>query len=284
MRIIYGFKMLLLWEEFGLSPEQVHALKRMLHFFLHLYPVPWFTAHFASNAAFHDLRLFKRPPLSSVSHVESHISLKILRLFIVGLVENFRSFSHIQLLLKIRIDAEIADTCLVVMERQSWWLGECLIFLTLLSSLVSDDEKSAVAAALLKEKPATPIEPGKTDFPLLRPNLAAFKDLVGPQSWVFFHHLEEIDREKQTEKWSTSWLTKPPTDWPKDDALQAKVIVDSLHGVNDCAERGCRTAELFKVIFFGLQSSIPGFTFLKKYLITKRWRDRPRDGHTITDL
>ena len=150
--------------------------------------------------------------------------------------------------MNIRINAKIADACLAVLERQSWWLGERLIVLSLFSKLVSDDEKSAVAAALLREKPETPIEPGKPDFPLLRTDFT-FKDFVGPQSWVFFHHLEEIDKEKETKKYSTAWLTAPPQDWPEDGAFRSiKEIVDALHGVNDCAERGCRTAELFKVI------------------------------------
>ena len=112
---------------------------------------------------------------------------------------------------------------------------------------MSDDEKAAIAAALLHAKPSSPIEPGKPEFPSLRPNMD-LEDLVGPQSWVFFNHLREVDEKRSTQKWSSEWLQKPVCEWADDNAFLAiKAIVHAFHGVNDTAERGCRTAELFKV-------------------------------------
>ena len=64
------------------------------------------------------------------------------------------------------------------------------------------------------------------------------EDFVGPQSWVFFDRMKE----------STTWLSKKPTEWDQDESFLAlKKIVNAMHGVNDSAERGCRTAELYKV-------------------------------------
>ena len=128
----------------------------------------------------------------------------------------------------------------MVLQRQSWWLGERLIPLALFSREADDDTLSALAKAMVveKERPdRSAVEPGKPDFPLMRKEMD-LEDYVGPQSWILFDRLNE----------STLWLSKEPKTWEEDESFLAiRKIVDAMHGVNDSAERGCRTAELYKV-------------------------------------
>ena len=74
------------------------------------------------------------------------------------------------------------------------------------------------------------------------------RDFGSRVSRLVFDHLAMLDQKNSTQTWSTDWLRKQPIQWPMDDAFIAmKSIVDGLHGVNDAAERGCRTAVMFKV-------------------------------------
>ena len=64
------------------------------------------------------------------------------------------------------------------------------------------------------------------------------KDFVGPQSWTLFDLVED----------EAKWLRLPPNEWASEPAfLATREIVFGFHGVNDIAERGCRTADYFKV-------------------------------------
>ena len=117
-----------------------------------------------------------------------------------------------------------------------------MIPLALFSRSADEDSLSALAAALESSRVSAeerqPAEPGKPDFPVLK-KTKVLKDFVGPLSWVLFDHLGD----------EAKWLIKPPSEWDSDPAFNSsKKIVDALHGVNDAAERGCRRAELYKVI------------------------------------
>ena len=116
-----------------------------------------------------------------------------------------------------------------------------MIPLVLFSREADDDTLASVAVAMVQVKEQfgeVAVEPGKPDFPHLskKSKLAGF---VGQGSWIFFDRIKE----------STSWLLKSPSEWDQDSSFLAlRKIVDAMHGVNDSAERGCRTAELYKVI------------------------------------
>ena len=149
-----------------------------------------------------------------------------------------------------------------MLERQSWWLGERLIPLALFSREADDDTLAALAAAITVEmgrEDRAAVEPGKPDFPTLK-KTTKLHHLVGPQSLVFFDRIGK----------STEWLLQNPSDWEKDEAFLAfKKIVNAMHGVNDSAERGCRTAELFKVrtdFFFFFKISLVFLNFLFFFL------------------
>ena len=127
------------------------------------------------------------------------------------------------------------------MDRQSWWLNERNAPLALFSNSVDEDTLSAIAARMkvVEVVPRQHIEPGKPEFPRLGKD-KALKDFIGPQSWVFFDFIGD----------KCEWLSKPPSEWSSDPTfLSTKKIVNALPGVNDTAERGCRIAELYKVIF-----------------------------------
>ena len=131
------------------------------------------------------------------------------------------------------------------MERQCWSLQQRHIVFFLFSSFLSDDEKAAVAAALCGQ-PNEEIEPGKPEDPLLTPG-KSLKDFVGPQSWHLFNIFGKL----------TSWLHDDPKLWASDPDFQAiQTLVDALLGVNDVAERGCRRAELYKVLHLFLYQVI----------------------------
>ena len=64
------------------------------------------------------------------------------------------------------------------------------------------------------------------------------KDFVGPQSWTLFNLVDD----------EAKWLRLPPSEWASDPAFNStRMIVSGLHGVNDIAEGGCRTADYYKV-------------------------------------
>ena len=60
MRIIYAQKILELRDVFPMDKDTRDGVWILVHFFLTLYAVPWFTADFATEAAFQDLQFFQR--------------------------------------------------------------------------------------------------------------------------------------------------------------------------------------------------------------------------------
>ena len=59
-RIIYAFKIMLLHKHFPMDEAVKEGVRLLCHFYLHLYSLPWFTANFAAEAAFQDLRFLER--------------------------------------------------------------------------------------------------------------------------------------------------------------------------------------------------------------------------------
>lgn len=57
---IYVLKMLLLQDMFLMTPEQLQAVKELAHFFVHIFPLPWFRAPFCADAAYLDLDLWNK--------------------------------------------------------------------------------------------------------------------------------------------------------------------------------------------------------------------------------
>ena len=60
MRIIYAMKALILEAIFPATAEEKAGIHRLCHFFLTMYPVPWFTADDAAEAALQDWKLLQR--------------------------------------------------------------------------------------------------------------------------------------------------------------------------------------------------------------------------------
>ena len=60
MRIIYALKAVILERLFPMSEDQKAGIRKLCHFFLTLYAVPWFTADDAAEAAVQDWKLFQR--------------------------------------------------------------------------------------------------------------------------------------------------------------------------------------------------------------------------------
>ena len=140
-----------------------------------------------------------------------------------------------------RINKDMAAAAIEVLARQCWWLGERMIPLALFAQDVDEDSRSALAAALESTRvdPAQrqPEEPGKPEFPTLKKS-KELKDFVGPQSWTLFNLVDD----------EAKWLRIPPSEWASDPAFNStRMIVSGLHGVNDIAEGGCRTADYYKV-------------------------------------
>ena len=103
----------------------------------------------------------------------------------------------------------VAEKCKEVIGRHCWWLSDRSIPLALFSRAATDDDLSALAAAMLVAKETKePVEPRKPDFPQLKANKKLHK-FIGPESWILFDHLGEL----------MDWLLKPPSEWDSDESF-----------------------------------------------------------------
>jgi hypothetical protein len=133
--------------------ETVSTLRRFVIFNVLIYVPHFLSAGVGADAAFNDLKLFKK-------------------------LCKFRA-----------IDSELSDTALNVLRRHLWYLTEDTVVFAFFSSRLSDDEKSRIAARLLTFPVPDDIPTGKPEFPdiLERTQLV---DLVGPNSWFLFLKLK----------------------------------------------------------------------------------------------
>lgn len=140
-----------------------------------------------------------------------------------------------------------ASTALVnSLTNHLWYLCPELVVLSLFDEAVSDQQKSAVAQAILQHPiPAhfAPGKPGGRKFeqvsPILQdfitrrtpvvPSLSAF---VTERSWLLFHLVG---------RGAAQWLEREPEEWPLDeDYMFTSRVVHDMLVVNDCAERNIK--------------------------------------------
>ena len=80
-----------------------------------------------------------------------------------------------------KVDCELANKALAVMDRHGWYLTEQLVPFALFSNRVDRDTKSHIAARILTFVPPEQIKIGKPSFPKVKP-ATKLKDLVGENS------------------------------------------------------------------------------------------------------
>ena len=96
-------------------------------------------------------------------------------------------------------DQVIAERALATLANHLWYLTPTTVLLSLLSDLVSEDEKSAMTAKLLSLPRPNDIQYGLPTFPVLS-MATQLRDLVTPKSWEFFNIV----------KVSTDWMALLP--------------------------------------------------------------------------
>ena len=149
---IYSLKMFWYQDEEVLhySDEYKARLNRFVKFLLLIYIPYWFKTPLSSDAAVHDLNLYKL--LMQYHDIDSEISLTVLR----------------------------------VQARHYWYLSpESIILWSMFGTELSEDEKGQIAAVLLtKPRPAN-FEPKKVKFPVLTPT-TTIHSLISSMSWFPF--------------------------------------------------------------------------------------------------
>ena len=178
---------------------QLDQLQRFCHYALMFYVPQFLTAARGADAPFNDLQLFKK-------------------------LNRFKT-----------TDETLANKALDTLSRHLWYLAPTTVLFSLFSNLVTDDEKSGIAAKLLSLPRDTEIKFGLPSFPEVTAT-TQLRDLVTPQSWQFFEIV----------KVCPDWLALPPAEWASsDDFRLAREYVQTLKVTNDTAERGIKIASDF---------------------------------------
>lgn len=210
-KLIYGLKITMLQEQIATLPlgtittrQQTDKLRTFVVFASHVYSAWWFTCTSATDAAWHDLILFK------------------------------------QLLQYAAVDETVSSAAMSAFKRHLWYLTEEMIPLALFGSAVPCEEKELLARALLDVRPVG----GKLTAPTKRfgagfgkpmfPTLTAttrLHDLVGVDSWFTITLLDLEDE----------FLYLPVDQWTDSPAYQRSCKHTSVISVvNDSAERGIK--------------------------------------------
>ena len=183
--------------------EQVIKLKRFVKYALAFYIPQFLTSNSASDAPVRDLELYKN-------------------------------------LTKYKAEDEaLAESGLQTLSRHFWYLVPSTVLYSLFSNLLSEDEKSGIAAKLLaqpqEENDAAAAVP---TFPEVEAQ-TKLQDLVTPASWEFFKIL----------KLPSDWLALPPAQWSENENYRrAQQYVKTVKVVNDPAERGIKLASDYSKI------------------------------------
>ena len=217
---IYCLKYTLLEEQVGfLSTEQMSAVTRM-RMFVGLFHGYWFLRCAIASQA----------PLQDIQAIQA--------------MKQYAEF-----------DSEVAEQVLASFGRHPWYLCQELVVFSLLDKNVPEQERKAVAEALLEAKEEVSVDtfqPGKPEFPPVtgnqfwpegsdpadRPGLHQF---VGPKSWLIFERLGLRDIEG-----AMDWLKLSVGDWELMTGFKKyKAFVENLTVVNDPAERGIKLIQDF---------------------------------------
>ena len=191
---IYANKMFSFSDQLHYDSEMMAALKRFTQFFTLIF-IPYFLkASVGADSPFTDLEMYKK-------------------------LYKYR-----------RVDSDLANKALAVLDRHGWYLTEQLVPFALFSNKVNSDIKSHIAARILTFHQPAQIAIGKPSFPSVKAN-TKLMDLVGEKSYLLFTLLGV----------GTDWLSKNPVEWEDDlDYLKAKTFCRTVKTVNDCAERGVK--------------------------------------------
>ncbi len=192
--------------------QQVPKIRAFAIFITHIYAKWWLTCEKAVDAAWNDLTLYH--------HLQAYKA----------------------------VDEDIAASAIKALERQCWYLTGEMLPLALSSSKVPNDDKRALARAILEHKPADlhmhiPEQRfgtgfGKPKFPTLLPT-TSLADLANKDCWFGMHQLH-IDPEFMSldvKEWATNAGFK-----------KSEVNVRAMNMVNDCAERGVKLTSDFVAV------------------------------------
>ena len=135
-----------------------------------------------------------------------------------------------------KIDTEVAEIALKVLERHLFYLTQENVVMALFSNKLDEDKKSRIASRLLTfsvpdqfktEKPRPPTDLDKD---------STLESLVGEKSWTLFHILGV----------GTDWLKLEPSKWGEDiDFCEVRDWVRSAKVVNDSCERAIKMIQDF---------------------------------------
>ena len=178
-------------KKFVFDQDQLDQLQRFCHFALMFYIPQFLTAARGADAPFNDLQLYK----------------------------NLNRFKT--------TDETLANKALDTLSRHLWYLAPTTVLFSLFSNLVTEEEKSGIAAKLLSLPRDSEIQFGIPKFPELTVT-TQLRDLVTPQSWQFFEIVQV----------SPDWLALPPAEWASsEDFRLAREYIQTLKVTNDTAER-----------------------------------------------
>ena len=203
--VLYGSKLFLfrnsLPKEIANTKAYLSNLEHFVAFTCLFYVEYWFSAHFASDAPFMDLQLYK------------------------------------QMLVYKKTNKKIAEAVLDKFYGHTWYLNQCYAPFSLFSKKGPDIEKAEIALKLSKVKAPKEYSRGyPMPVPLkelsLKDGLALkLSDFVDTESLFMFDELG----------FSKEWLDKPVNTWKNYKSFQEmETWVKTLKVTNDAAERGIK--------------------------------------------
>ncbi|KAJ4939573.1 hypothetical protein JOQ06_029018 [Pogonophryne albipinna] len=218
-KLLYTLKLALMKQHIALLPQgtittrqQVPKIRAFAIFITHIYAKWWLTCEKSVDAAWNDLTLYH--------HLQAYKA----------------------------VDEGIAASAIKALERHRWYLTGEMLPLALFSSKEPNEDKRALASAILEHKPADlPMHIpeqrfgtgfGKPKFPTLLPT-TSLADLANNDCWFGMHQLH-IDPEcmfLDVKEWATNAALK-----------KSEVNVCAMNVVNDCAERGVKLTSDFVAV------------------------------------
>lgn len=218
-KILYSLKMVLLGSQIqklpegtvfeeGTTRESLQKLTSFVQFVVFCYVPWWITSPNASCAPANDIKL----------------------------IQSLQRYSTVH--------CDISEAARKAFNRHLWYLTEELAPLTLFNHSIDDATKEQLRKKLMNQKNSLPAETsrhgsghGKPSFPNVEGlQHLDLSQLFGRESWQFFTILDV----------NTEFLYSPVSCWPSCESfLKAEAIVQSLHVVNDAAERGVKLCHDF---------------------------------------
>lgn len=214
-KLLYTIKICLLADQIEELPagtitsgQQMHKVRAFVVFATLVYSSWWITSPSATDAPWHDLKLFHK------------------------------------LLIYEAVNPDISKSAVKALKRHLWYLTAEMVPLALFSDIVPGDQKRLLADRLLALKPDTiMLAPqkrfgyayGKPAFPDIT-QATTLSSLVDTDSW-FTLHLLQINPDFLAEEVNT---------WPDLPSYQESAAnVEAVNVINDCAERGVKLSSDF---------------------------------------